>query len=179
MACGLSKSLKRTAEDTDLDKGLASRILSLQNHNFWQPERIPQDFMNNITGSLEAMTDTPQKKQKDNWWARVWAPLAAQGCVLGSVTDSSMQSQLYSQTSNTIVEIPIGYLQSLNSSPPGSKHLATAELAGVFFHATEEWEEKQSRFQEELLTEMRKQTTVVDKMVWVVKELYNGRRTRA
>jgi len=179
MACGLSKSLKRTAEDTDLDKGLASRILSLQNHNFWQPERIPQDFTNNVTGSLEAMTDTLQKKQKDNWWARVWAPLAAQGCVLAYVTDSSMQSQLSSQTSNTIAETPIGYLQSLNSSPPGSKHLCTTELAGVFFHTTEEREVKQSRFQEELLAEMWKQTTAVEEMVWVVKELYNGRSTRA
>jgi len=161
MARGRSTSLKRTAEDADLDKGLASRILSLENHNTRQPERIRQDFTNNVTGSSEAMTDTPRRKQKDNWWARAWAPLAAQGCVLASVTDSSMQPQLSSQTSNTIAETPIGYLQSLNSSPPGSKHLTTAELAGVFFHATEEREEKQSRFPEELLAEMRKQTTVV------------------
>jgi len=179
MVHGHSTSLKRTAEDADLDKGLASRILSLENHNTRQPERIPQDFTNNVTGSSEAITDTPRKKQKDNWWARAWAPLAAQGCVLASVTDSSMQSQLSSQTSNTIVETPIEYLQSLNSSPTGSKHVSTAELAGVFFHATEEREEKQSRFQEELLAEMREQTTAVEEMVRVVKELYNGRSTRA
>jgi hypothetical protein len=70
-------------------------------------------------------------------------------------------------------------LQSLGSSPPGPKHLSTAELAGVSFRATDEWEEKQSRFQEELLAEMRKQTTAVEEMVRVVKELYNGRSGRA
>jgi hypothetical protein len=70
-------------------------------------------------------------------------------------------------------------LQSLGSSPPGPKHLSAAELAGVSFHATDEWEEKQSRFQEELLAEIRKQTTAVEEMVRVVKELYNGRSGRA
>ena len=113
------------------------------------------------------MTDTPRKKLKDNWRAR--------GCVIASVTDSSMQSQQFSQASITIPETPIGHLQSLNSSPPGPKYPSTAELAGVFFRATEEREEKQSTFQEELLAEMRKQTTAVQEMVRIVKELYDGR----
>lgn len=178
-AHGRPTSLKRTAQDADLDKGLTPRILSPENHNTRQPERIIQDITNNVTGSSEAMTDTPRKKQKNNWRARAWARRAAQGCAPASVTDSSMQSQLSSQTSNSIAGTPMRHLQSLGSSPPGPKHLSTAELAGVSFRATDEWEEKQSRFQEELLAEMRKQTTAVEEMVRVVKELYNGRSGRA
>jgi hypothetical protein len=137
-----------------------------------------QDSTNNVTGSSGAMMDTPRKKQKNNRRATGWAQRAAQGCVPASVTDSSIQSELSTQTSNTIVGAPIEHLQSFTSSPPGPKHRSTAELAGVF-RATEEREEKQSRFQEELLAEMRKQTTAVEEMVRVVKELYSGGSYRA
>ena len=166
-ARGRPISLKRTAQNAKLDKGLASRILSPENHNTRQPERILRGAAGGVAGGSEAMTDTPRKKRKDNWRAR--------GCVIASVTDSSMQSQQFSQASITIPETPIGHLQSLNSSPPGPKYPSTAELAGVFFRATEEREEKQSTFQEELLAEMRKQTTAVQEMVRIVKELYDGR----
>ena len=166
-ARGRPISLKRTAENAKLDKGLASRILSPENHNTRQPECILWGAAGRIAGGSEAMTDTPRKKQKDNW--RAWS------CVFASVTDSSIQSQQFSQASITIPETPIGHLQSLNCSPLGPKYPYTTELAGVFFRATEEWEEKQSTFQEELLAEMRKKTTAVQEMVQIVKELYDGR----
>ena len=104
-------SLKRTAQNAKLDKGLASQILSPENHNTRQPERILRRAMGGIAGSLEAMMDTPRKKWKDNW--------RAQDCVIASMTHSSMQSQQFSQASITIPETLIGHLQSLNYSPPG------------------------------------------------------------
>ena len=91
------------------------------------------------------------------------------------MTDYEIQSPLPSQASDIIVGTPTEQSQSFNSSPPGPKHLSAAELAGIFFRATEERDEKQRRFQEESLAEMRKQTAMIEEMVQVVKELFNGR----
>jgi hypothetical protein len=96
-----------------------------------------------------------------------------------SLGNHNTQTQLSSQSSNTIAGMTIEYLQSLYSSPPSPKHVSTAELAAVFSRATEEREEKQNRFQEELLAEMGKQTAAVEEMVRVVKELYIGKGARA
>jgi hypothetical protein len=90
-----------------------------------------------------------------------------------------MQSSPPPQASNIIAGESVEQSKSFSSSPPRPKHLSTNELAEIFFRATEERDEKLTRFQEELLAEMRKQTAAVEEIVQVVKGLYNGRSARA
>jgi len=131
-----------------------------------------------IALQIEYLGSPPRKKQKNNSraTAQVWARHIAQGYVPPSVADYGMQSSLPSQASNIIAGTSNEQPRSLNSSPPGPKYLSTTELAGTPSRATEERDEKQTRFQEELLAEMRKQTAVVEEMVQVVKELYRSAR---
>jgi hypothetical protein len=170
-ARGRPVNAKRTAQEADLEKGLAQRKLALANFTAERAERVLQDITNSVptTGDAEGSVSASRVKKKSMAQARKRADRTEEDFVPALQTDTA--EELSSQASSFISSSTIPQARSLRSSPPPLRGVSTQDLAGVFLRSTTPREDKRNAVQEELLVQMRRQAEALEELVDVVKDI--------